>query len=191
MIIRPYIPQAEAGRVLGCTVPSVKRLVAGGLLSVDPGGARNVSQADVDALLIQKKLSIPERRPVLRVPLAPEKLGSSMYYLPGKNTAEIREYDDYLLETGRDHLTHKPGERVYSGAWQISDEDASLLVREGGIICGAVVGWTNQAAEVIDHVKNIPYLNRKILVVRPLQGSELAPWKAYLPSSAQGPQMLR
>lgn len=191
MSTHPYLSLIETGRELhGRTVNSVKRLRAGGLLETDPTNANKITRDSVDALKAQMKISIPSRRPVLRVPLAPEKLGSSMLYVKGKNDADIREYDDYLKETGREHLTFKPGERMYSGAWEITDEDADLLVKEGGIICGSVVGWINQAAQILEHVKNIPYRNRKIFVVRPLHGEELAPWKAYIASNSQGPQML-
>ncbi|PQZ94875.1 hypothetical protein CQ018_05915 [Arthrobacter sp. MYb227] len=191
-----FAPLAEAARYLELGRNGTKSLV-GVMLGTGPGpGGRKISMRDVEELMSRKEHPLPAGRPVLRCPQNPALLGPSLYFSPAtpEKAAEIDAINTALRESGRSHLECSEAtkeDRRFTGYWEIGDETADLLVKEGGVIVGTIAGFVYEAAEVIDVAITIPYRKRKVFVVRPILGDELEPWKVFLPSNSRGPALIQ
>lgn len=147
------------------------------MLTGEPEHPSRVSRESVQALLEQKKRPMPSARPVLQIAKSPEKYGTSMFFLPGKNDEQIREVNDCLRS---DDLRADPESGIYySGYWPVADGNADLLVKEGGFLWATVVGWGNEAARVLGLAMVSPYRNLKVFTVQKLADQDLQPWLAY------------
>jgi len=60
-------------------------------------------------------------------------------------------------------------------------------VEPGGVLLGIASNHVFEAATVLAHAGEIPYQQRKVLLVQPITGDAYGQWAGYAPGANQAP----
>lgn len=193
----------QAGRELGNLSQSTMEKLTGGIRPLLPAASdgRGVSSDALSHLVEwQTRTALPAEGPlILRVPKRPQTNGPSMYldddaHLTPSEKAE-RAVD--LVEYAR-LWAQNPASRKYpyesprvrfTGWWELSPTRLRTVLTSPTVVVATTGGFADEAAELLGHVTDVAYRNRKVLAVRPLVGDEAERFRLYLPGARQTPDL--